>query len=102
MAVVGAAGGATIPAQVARAIIGAIDWKMSAKQALALPVLFAPGDIVFVEKGSALEAMAPQLRKLGHTVEPRDMPLKANAAVRRGSGWGGAADPRSEGVAIAP
>ena len=100
--VVGAAGGATIPAQVARAIIGAIDWKMSAKQALALPVLFAPGDIVFVEKGSALEAMAPQLRKLGHTVEPRDMPLKANAAVRRGSGWGGAADPRSEGVAIAP
>ncbi len=99
---VGAAGGATIPAQVTRAIIGAIDWKMNPKQALALPVLFAPGDTVIVEKGSKLEAMIPQLRKLGHEVEARELPLKANAAVQRGEKWTGAADPRSEGIAIAP
>ncbi|MDD3797684.1 MAG: gamma-glutamyltransferase [Novosphingobium sp.] len=97
---VGAAGGATIPAQVARAIIGVIDWRLDVPQALALPVLFAPGDTVYVEQGSALEAMIPALRALGHKVAAREMPLKANAAVRTVHGWTGAADPRSEGVAI--
>ena len=100
--VVGAAGGATIPAQVTRAIVGAIDWKLDPAKALALPVLFAPGDTVFVEKGSKLEAMAPRLRKLGHDVVARDMPLKANAAIRRSGKWFGAADPRSEGMVMTP
>lgn len=99
---VGAAGGATIPAQVTRAIIGAIDWKMDPAKALALPVLFAPGDTVFIEKGSKLEAMAPSLRKLGHDVVAKEMPLKANAAIRRAGQWFGAADPRSEGMVITP
>lgn len=98
--VIGAAGGATIPAQVTRAIVGAIDWKMDARQALALPVLFAPGDTLFLERGSRLEAMAAPLRKLGHEVELKDMPLKANAAVFRAGKWTGAADPRSEGIVI--
>lgn len=99
---VGAAGGATIPAQVIRAIIGVIDWKLPAQQALALPVLFAPGiDTVFVEKGSMLEAMAPQLQALGHTdVVPRGLPLKANAVEVVDGKLVGAADPRSEGKAV--
>ena len=98
----GAAGGATIPAQVIRAIIGVIDWKLPAQQALALPVLFAPGiDTVFVEKGSMLEAMAPQLQALGHTdVVPRGLPLKANAVEVVDGKLVGAADPRSEGKAV--
>lgn len=99
---VGAAGGATIPAQVARAVIGAIDWQLTAQQALALPVLFAPGDTVFVERGSVLEAMIPSLRELGHTVEAKDMPLKANAILLHGGTWTGAADPRSEGATATP
>ncbi|MCC6829166.1 MAG: gamma-glutamyltransferase family protein [Novosphingobium sp.] len=104
---VGAAGGATIPAQVLRAVIGVIDWRLTAQQALGLPVLFAPGgQAVFVEQGSALEAMIPALRALGHAeVSARDMPLKANAievvpgAARTGT-LAGAADPRSEGRAV--
>ncbi|MFA7602260.1 MAG: gamma-glutamyltransferase [Novosphingobium sp.] len=97
---VGAAGGATIPAQVLRAIIGVIDWKLPAQDALALPVLFAPG-AVFVEQGSALEAMIPALRALGHAeVAPRAMPLKANAVEVAAGRPRGAADPRSEGVAV--
>ena len=99
---VGAAGGATLPAQEVRAIIGAIDWKLTAEQTLALPVLFAPGDTVFVEQGSVLEAMIPALRDLGHTVTPRNMPLKANTALFENGKWTGAADPRSEGTAIDP
>ena len=102
---VGAAGGATIIAQVAKAIIGVIDWRLSAQQAIALPVLFAPGDTVLVERGSAHEAMIPALRALGHKVEAREIGFKANAvewiADGQGGGrWVGAADPRSEGTSI--
>jgi len=99
---VGAAGGATIPAQVLRAVIGVTDWNLSAQDALALPVLFAPGtDAVFVEKGSSLEAMIPALQALGHaSVTPRVLPLKANAIEVVDGRLAGAADPRSEGKAI--
>lgn len=98
---IGAAGGATIPMQVAKALIGVIDWKLTAQQAISLPVIFAPGDTVYVEAGSALEAMMPALRALGHTVSTRPSTYKANAIERRGKQWHGAADPRSEGAAVA-
>jgi len=98
---IGAAGGATIIAQVAKAIIGVVDWKLPAQEAIALPVLFAPGDTVFVERGTSLEAMIPALRALGHKVEIREPSFKANAIEWRGGRWVGAADPRSEGAAVA-
>lgn len=99
--IVGAAGGATIPVQVARVLIGVIDWKLPIGDALALPVLFCPGDRVFIEKGSALEAMVPQIRALGHDqVIAATLPLKANAILVTNSGLVGAADPRSEGAAV--
>jgi gamma-glutamyltranspeptidase/glutathione hydrolase len=99
---IGAAGGATIPVQVAKAVIGVIDWKLSAQDALALPVIFAPGgNAVFIEEGSSLEAMAPALRALGHSsVVTRSLPLKANAVEVIDGHLRGAADPRSEGRAI--
>lgn len=100
--VIGAAGGVTIPAQVIRGVIGVIDWDLPVQDALALPVIFAPGtEIVFVEQGTALEGMIPALKALGHAeVQPRGLPLKANAIELRGSqAWGGA-DPRSEGKAV--
>ena len=100
---VGAAGGPTIPAQVIKAIIGVIDWHMTAQAAIAAPELFAPsGPTIFVEKGTALEAMIPALTALGHasvkTLEPRT--FKANAIEWKNGHWTGAADPRSEGAAV--
>ena len=98
---VGAAGGATIPVQTAKNIIAVIDFGLPVQQALALPVLFAPGDTIFVEQGTVLAAMIPQLVALGHAnTIARGLPLKANAVQWTGMGWTGAADPRSEGVAI--
>jgi gamma-glutamyltranspeptidase/glutathione hydrolase len=98
---VGAAGGATIIAQVAKAIIGVVDWKLSAQEAIALPTLFAPGgQTVYLERGTWLETLAPQLRALGHRVEARPPGFKANAIEFVGGRWVGAADPRSEGVAV--
>jgi gamma-glutamyltranspeptidase/glutathione hydrolase len=98
---VGAAGGPTIPAQVLKTIIGVIDWHLSAQQAIALPVILAPGtDTVYVERGTYLEAMLPQLQRLGHQVKAIPPGFKANAVEWVNGRWAGAADPRSEGAAV--
>ncbi|HEY8592152.1 MAG TPA: gamma-glutamyltransferase [Sphingomicrobium sp.] len=100
---VGAAGGSTIPAQVIKAIIGYTDFKMTPQEAIALPTIFAPGDTVFVESGTTLETMIPQLRALGHADVRTQSPMtfKANAVGLVNGSWSGGADPRSEGVAVA-
>ncbi len=100
--VIGAAGGGTIPVQVAKALIGVIDWGLPVEQAIALPGLYAPGNEIVVEEGSPLLAMRAELEALGHTVVERRLPFKANAAQLVDGHWLGAADPRSEGVAIHP
>ncbi|HET7709325.1 MAG TPA: gamma-glutamyltransferase [Sphingomicrobium sp.] len=97
----GAAGGATIIAQVAKAIIGVVDWKLTAQDAIALPAIYAPGGkTIYLERGTWLESLAPELRALGHQVESRGPSFKANAIEFVGGRWVGAADPRSEGVAV--
>jgi gamma-glutamyltranspeptidase/glutathione hydrolase len=97
---IGAAGGATIIMQVAKSIIGVVDWGRSAQEAIALPTLTAAGPGIAVERGSALERMVPALTALGHKVTLRAPSFKANAIERVGGRWIGAADPRSEGVAL--
>jgi gamma-glutamyltranspeptidase/glutathione hydrolase len=98
---IGAAGGTTIIAQVAKALIGVIDWKLSAQEAIALPTMVALPDRVTVERGTALERMIPALRRLGHDPRPVAPGYKANAIERVGGRWVGAADPRSEGASVA-
>jgi len=97
---IGAAGGSTIIAQVAKAIIGVIDWKLSAQDAIATGLLYAPGKSAVAEAGTELEAMVPALQALGEDVKVGPLGLKANAIERVGGAWVGAADPRSEGVAV--
>jgi len=102
-AVVGAAGGVTIPAQVIRALIGMLDWDLPPDQALALPVIFAPGgNTVYLERGTSLEKMAPALGALGHSdIKMREpISFKAQAIEISGNALLGGADPRSEGAAI--
>jgi gamma-glutamyltranspeptidase/glutathione hydrolase len=97
---VGAAGGSTIIAQVAKAIVGVVDWKLSAQDAIGLGLLYAPGKTATAEQGTQLDAMLPALRALGEEVRTAPMGLKANAIERVRGRWVGAADPRSEGVAM--
>jgi gamma-glutamyltranspeptidase/glutathione hydrolase len=96
----GAAGGPTIIAQVAKAIIAVVDWKMSAQDAIGLGLIFAPGPVAYLEKGTQAEEMEPALRQLGGRVRVAPLGLKANAIEWVDGKWVGAADPRSEGVAI--
>ena len=99
---IGAAGGQTIPAQVAKAIIAVLDWKLPVGEAIALPLVYASDDLLIAEdgpQGIALTAMIPALEALGHRTARSALPLKANGIERIGAGWRGGVDPRSEGVA---
>jgi gamma-glutamyltranspeptidase/glutathione hydrolase len=96
----GAAGGSTIIAQVAKALVAVLDWHMSAQDAIALGLVYAPGDMVALEKGTQAEAMKPALDALGQKTVVAPLGLKANAIELVGGKWAGAADPRSEGVAM--
>jgi len=96
----GAAGGSTIIAQVAKTLVAVLDWKMSAQDAIGLGLLYAPGRVATAEKGTLLEPMVPALQALGESVQLAPLGLKANAIERVGGRWVGAADPRSEGVAM--
>jgi gamma-glutamyltranspeptidase / glutathione hydrolase len=95
---VGAAGGSTIIAQVAKALIAVLDWKMSAQDAIALGLIYTPAPGGVVEQGTQLEPMLPALAALGERLRPAKLGLKANAIEWVDGRWVGAADPRSEGV----
>lgn len=97
----GSAGGKRIIMHVTKTLIGVLDWGLEAKDAIALPNIYFRDKALLVEKGSALEAMVPELTRLGHVVSPADLDSKVNAVQLTKSGWRGAADPRSEGVALA-
>ena len=98
---VGAAGGSTIIAQIAKALIGVLDWQLSAQDAIRLGLVYAPGPVATLEAGTLAVALQPGLAALGERVQIAPMGLKANAIEWRQGRWIGAADPRSEGVAIA-
>ena len=101
--VVGAAGGSTIPVTTARAIVGAIDFGLSAEESLRLPFLMAFGDSVLLEEGTWLEAQAGQFRALGHEeLIIRQAPIKGGALRRVGDQWETARDPRLEGYVDMP
>ncbi|GGO94468.1 gamma-glutamyltransferase [Stakelama pacifica] len=98
--VVGAAGGPTIIGQVAKAIMGVIDFDMSAQQAIATGLIFAPSAGGYAEADTQFDAMMPALEKLGENLKLAPLGVKANAIERVDGHWVGAADPRSEGVAM--
>jgi len=98
---IGAAGGNTIIAQVAKALIAVIDWDMTAQQAIALPQIIGMGDRVTVERGTRLEALVPALQALGQNAVIVEPGYKANAIEWVNGHWAGAADPRSEGTWVA-
>jgi gamma-glutamyltranspeptidase/glutathione hydrolase len=100
--VIGAAGGPTIPVTVARAIIGVIDFKLGAQEALAMPFAMAFGDSLLIEEASALAAMKDELTVLGHkAIRVGPAPIKANALGRRADGtWEVATEPRNASLVM--
>jgi gamma-glutamyltranspeptidase/glutathione hydrolase len=101
---IGAAGGGLIPVQTARAIIGVIDFHLPLREALGLPFVMDVGpDTVLVEKGSWMEALGPDLLKLGHArVQPFAQLLRTTGALHTPSGWVAAFDPRLDPLVAIP
>lgn len=96
----GSAGGKRIIMHVTKTLIGFIDFDLPIDQAIALPnIYFSRGDLL-VEDGTKLADMAPQIAALGQAVRAANVGSKVNAVAWTADGWVGAADPRSEGVAL--
>jgi gamma-glutamyltranspeptidase/glutathione hydrolase len=96
----GSAGGKRIIMHVAKTLIGVLDWGLPPDEAIALANIYFSDNGLLVEQGTPVAAMQRQLAALGHTVVAADLPSKVTAVQRTDSGWQGAADPRSEGVAL--
>lgn len=99
---VGSAGGQRIIMHVLKTLVGVIDWKMSAQEAIDLPNMFFGGGALLVEKSPLMDGLAPEISKLGQQANEVPIPSKLNAIERTPEGgWRGAADvTRSEGVAL--
>jgi gamma-glutamyltranspeptidase / glutathione hydrolase len=97
---VGSAGGKRIIMHVMKALVGYMDWGLSAQDAVALPNIYFGGSALLVESNTKLGAMQAELASLGQTVVVSDLGSKLNALERTPKGWRGAADPRGPGNAL--
>lgn len=98
--VAGSSLGAMIIHSTAKALLGVLGWQLGLQPAAELPnfgVIDAP---LLLERGRFPAATAAALRALGHPVVEVELPTGAQLVGRVPGGWGGAADPRREGVAI--
>jgi gamma-glutamyltranspeptidase/glutathione hydrolase len=98
---VGSPGGPMIIDYVAQALIAMLDDGLTPEQAAALP---HPGNLnspTLIEKGTALEALAPGLTAMGHMVAMPGVEKSGLHIVERvKGGYVGAADPRRDGVTL--
>jgi len=97
---IGSPGGSRIIGYVAKTLIATLDWKMNIQAAIDLPNFVNRNGKTELEKGTALEALAPALQKLGHEVAVEEMDSGLNGIVAGAEGLSGGADPRREGVAV--
>lgn len=98
--VTGSPGGNSIPAYVAKSILGVLDWGLSAQQAVDQPNIIARGEKVRVEIATeAGRTMAAELQEQGYLVEEREGENSGlHVIVVRPDGLEGAADMRREGI----
>jgi len=98
--VIGSPGGHSIINYVALTLVGVLDWGMDIQKAIDSPRAGSRNGPTELERGTALERLAPELESMGHTVRIRPETSGLHGIVRIPSGWAGGADPRREGVAL--
>jgi gamma-glutamyltranspeptidase/glutathione hydrolase len=98
--VVGSPGGHSIINYVAETLVNVLDWGMDIQSAIAAPRFGSRNGPTELEKGTALEKLAPELERMGHSVRIRAEASGLHGIVRTKDGWAGGADPRREGVAL--
>lgn len=98
--VIGSPGGQAIIAYVALTIIGVLDWGLNVQEAIELPHAALFFGRLAVERGTVLEALAPELEAFGHSVRVADLNSGLHGIMITDDGLIGGADPRREGVAL--
>jgi gamma-glutamyltranspeptidase/glutathione hydrolase len=100
VAAAGSPGGNLIVGFVSEVLIAMLDWGMDPQQAAALPHVVNLNGDTRIERGTALEKLAPELKARGHTVRVQSLASGTQAILVRDGKLLGGADPRREGVAI--
>ena len=99
-AAVGSPGGAQIIGYVAQAIVNLIDAKLSMPDVAAAPRHVNLNGATLIERGTALETIAPALSAMGHQLRVVRFDSGVNGIRKVPGGYEGGADPRREGVAL--
>jgi gamma-glutamyltranspeptidase/glutathione hydrolase len=96
----GSPGGPRIIIYVVKTLIGVLDWGLDIQAAISLPNHAVRRGRIDLESGTPLEAIAPQLRKLGHRARIRSLTSGIQGIMRKDGVLMGGADPRREGIAL--
>ena len=101
LASVGSPGGPAIIDYVSQILIGMLDAKMTVKDAIAMPHEINMNGTTLLEQSPNSDALAAQLRAMGHTVTiPRIEGSGLHGIQKVKGGFVGAADPRRDGIAL--
>jgi len=107
LASLGSPGGTWIISFVVKTLVGLLDWKLDAQQAISLPDFGSRNAATELETGRFSPELIDALTARGHRIVQRPMTSGLQAIVGAGLGrtpagvrWTGGADPRREGVAI--
>ena len=98
--VTGSPGGGAIVDYVVKNLLAIIDWKLDPQAAADLPNFGSRNGPTELEADTAVVALAPKLRALGHEVEIAPETSGAQTIVRHRGAWIGGADARREGVVL--
>ncbi len=96
----GSPGGTRIIAYVVKTLIGVLDWGLDIQAAINLPNHAVRRGRIDLERGTALESIAPKLRAMGHRVRIRSLNSGIQGIARGDNVWIGGADPRREGLVL--
>ncbi len=98
--VTGSPGGNSIPAYVAKTIVGVLDWNLSPQAAVDYPNIVARGDTVRVEiSAEPGQTIANNLKARGYSVDESDGENSGLHVIAvNANGLEGAADKRREGI----
>jgi len=98
--VIGSPGGSRIINYVAQAVIGVLDWQLSAQDAINMPRITNRNRYTSLENKTQLASKAADFENLGHTVKVVDLNSGIHAVELLKGKLYGAADPRREGIAL--
>lgn len=97
--IAGSPGGSRIIDYVALALIGMLDFNLSAQQAAELPHVTHRNDVLAIEEGSPLTSLVGEMKERGYKVQVTDLNSGLHLIQKTATGWQSGVDPRREGSA---